>query len=89
MQNVTVTVHNVSGPGAGTLASASTEIGMLIGDVNQDAAVNVGDTSADRSHAGVTLDSTNFFYDVNIDGFVNVGDTIIVRARSGNGLPPP
>ena len=88
-QNVTVTANNVSGPGSGTLSSVSTEIGFLIGDVTQDATVNVGDTVAVRNHAGVTLDNTNFQYDVNIDGMVNVGDTIIVRAKSGDTLPPP
>ena len=88
-QNVTVTANNVSGPGTGTLASASTEIGFLIGDVNGDAVVNAGDTVQVRNNSGVMLDNTNFQYDVNIDGMVNVGDTIVVRAKSGDFLPPP
>ena len=88
-QNVTVTANNVSGPGTGTLASASTEIGFLIGDVNGDAVVNAGDTVQVRNNSGVTLDNTNFQYDLNIDGMVNVGDTIVVRAKSGDCLPPP
>lgn len=88
-QNVTVTANNVSGPGTGTLPSVSTEIGFLIGDVNQDATVNVGDTAATRNNSGATLNTSNFIYDVNIDGFVNVGDTIVVRAKSGDFLPPP
>jgi uncharacterized repeat protein (TIGR01451 family) len=89
IQNVTVTANNVSGPGAGTLASVSTEIGMLIGDVNFDANVNVGDTILVRNNSGATLDNTNFQYDVNIDGMVNIGDTIVTRNHSGNFLPPP
>lgn len=89
IQNVTVTANNVSGPGTSTLASVSTEIGMLIGDVNGDATVNVGDTIMTRNNSGVTLDSTNFQYDVTVDGMVNVGDTIAVRNKSGNFLPPP
>ncbi|HWY51292.1 MAG TPA: kelch repeat-containing protein [Chthoniobacterales bacterium] len=88
-QNVTVTANNVSGPGTGTLASVSTEIGFLIGDVNQNPPVNVGDTVQVRNNAGVTLDNTNFLNDVNTDGAVNVGDTTIVRNNSGNTLPPP
>jgi uncharacterized repeat protein (TIGR01451 family) len=86
-QNVTVTAHNVSGPGTATLSSVSTQIGFLIGDVNGDGTVNVGDTILVRNHAGVTLDNTNFQYDVNVDGLVNVGDTIIVRNDSGDFIP--
>jgi hypothetical protein len=87
IQDVTVTANNVSGPGTGTLASVSTIVGFLIGDVNQDATVNVGDTAPTRDHAGQTLDNTNFQYDVNLDGLINVGDTTIVRANSGNSVP--
>jgi uncharacterized repeat protein (TIGR01451 family) len=86
-QNITVTANNVSGPGAGTLPSVSTQIGCLIGDVNQDAAVNIGDTLPTRNNAGATLDNTTFLYDVNVDGMINVGDTILVRSKSSDFLP--
>jgi hypothetical protein len=61
-------------------------MGVLIGDVNGDGVVNVGDTALARSNAGVTLDNANFRYDVNVDGFVNVGDTSIVKSKSGDFL---
>lgn len=86
-QIVTVTANNVSGPGTGTLSSASVDIGFLIGDVNTDGNVNVGDTIVVRNHAGAPLDNTNFEYDVNVDGGINVGDTLAVRSRSGDFLP--
>jgi hypothetical protein len=86
-QVVTVTASNVSGPGTTALPSASMQIGFLIGDVTGDAAVNVGDTIPTRSHAGQTLDNTNFQYDVTVDGFINVGDTIVVRSKSGDFIP--
>ena len=87
MQNVTVTVMNVSGPGTGTLPSASVDIGFLIGDANQDGNVNVGDTIVVRNHSGQSDDNTNFQYDVNADGAINVGDTIMARNKSGDFLP--
>jgi hypothetical protein len=85
-QNLTLAINNVSGPSS-FQSSGSVLIGFLIGDVNFDAAVNVGDTAPVRNNAGATLDNTNFQYDVNIDGFINVGDTIIVRGKSGDFVP--
>ena len=86
-QTVTVTAMNVSGPGTATQPSVSVNVGFLIGDVNGDGFVNVGDTIIVRGHAGVTLDNTNFEYDVNADGAVNAGDSVAVRSRSGDYLP--
>jgi len=80
--NLTLTLNNVSGPST-FQSSASFVIGFLIGDVNSDAVVNVGDTVQVRNNAGATVDNTTFQNDVNIDGFINVGDTIIVRRRRG------
>ena len=68
-QRLTVTANGVSGPGAGS-TTMGTQIGFLIGDVNGDGVVNIGDTAQVRSNAGVTLDNTNFLNDVNIDGAV-------------------
>ncbi len=85
-QVVTVTATNVSGPGTGSLPSASVNVGFLIGDVNGDSSVNVGDTIPTRSHAGAVNGST-FQYDVNLDGQIDVGDTTVVRSKSGDYLP--
>jgi uncharacterized repeat protein (TIGR01451 family) len=86
-QILTVTANGVSGPGSGS-TTQGLQVGFLIGDVNGDGTVNIGDTSPVRNNAGVTLDNTNFLNDVNIDGMVNVGDTIIVRGASGNTIFP-
>jgi hypothetical protein len=86
-QRVTLTATNVAGPNTQTLPSAAITLGFLIGDVNGDGAINVGDTILVRNNAGVTLDNTNFVWDVNRDGAVNSGDTIIVRNNAGNSLP--
>jgi hypothetical protein len=86
-QAFTVSANNVSGPGTATFVAASVDVGFLIGDVNQDGTVNVGDTVQARNNSGVTLDNTNFQNDVNVDGMVNVGDTIVVRSKSGDFIP--
>ena len=83
-QTIVVTLADVS-DGTNT-SSVQATMGVLIGDVNGDGVVNVGDTALARSNAGVTLDNTNFQYDVNVDGFVNVGDTSIVKSKSGDFL---
>ena len=85
-QYIGVTLSNVSDSAGNHSDSISQEMGVLIGDVNGDGVVNVGDTALARSNAGVTLDNTNFQYDVNVDGFVNVGDTSIVKSKSGDFL---
>jgi uncharacterized repeat protein (TIGR01451 family) len=86
-QALTITVNNVSGPGEGTFSTASTQVGFLIGDVNADSTVNIGDTIPTRSHAGQPLTSSNFQYDVNVDGQIDVGDSAVVRSKSGDFVP--
>jgi hypothetical protein len=86
-QSVTVTSTNVMGSNNVALPSASVQVNFLVGDVNFDRVVNVGDTVPTRNASGATLDNTNFQYDVNVDGMINVGDTILVRSRAGNLLP--
>jgi hypothetical protein len=85
-QKLTVSVSGAAG--SGTLPTAfNFDVGFLIGDVNGDGVVNIGDTALIRTNSGVTLDNTNFQYDLNVDGLVNVGDSIIVRSKSGDFLP--
>jgi hypothetical protein len=86
-QTLTVSASGAAGTQTQSAAASSVQIGFLIGDVNQDAVVNVGDTIQVQNNAGVTLDNTNFQNDVNTDGAVNVGDTTIVRNNSGHSVP--
>jgi hypothetical protein len=85
-QVVTVNANNVTGTN-NAMQSTSLNVGFLVGDVNFDRTVNVGDTIVVRNNSGATLDNTNFQDDVNVDGMVNVGDTIVVRSKSGDFLP--
>jgi hypothetical protein len=80
---VTLTLNNVNG----LAASASVNLGFLVGDANADRFTNGGDTTEVRGLGGQTVDGTNFRADVNLDGFINGGDATIVRSNSGNSIP--
>jgi hypothetical protein len=64
-------------------------MGVLVGDVNGDGAVNSGDALVTRNRGGQQADMTNFRSDINTDGVINGGDTISVRSRGGTALPSP
>ena len=85
IQIITVTLNGVSG-GAGS-GNIALSMGVLVGDTNANAVVNVGDTNQTKGRSGQTTDATNFRSDVNTDGSINVGDTNNVKSRSGTALP--
>ena len=84
---ITVTLTNVHYSVGSVLASASATMGMLLGDVNSDGLVNVGDTVAVRNQSGSDVTISNFRDDVTADGFINAGDNVVVRNQSGSSLP--
>ncbi|MEO6970398.1 MAG: dockerin type I domain-containing protein [Chthoniobacterales bacterium] len=86
IQNVTVTANNVMGTNGGVLASATLNVGFLIGDTNGDTSVNSADVGQTKSQTGATVTTTNFREDVNIDGVINSADVGLVKSKSGNGL---
>ena len=84
-QTLTVTTNGVASTYT-VGGSSNVNVGFLIGDVNSDGFVNVGDTIVVRSYSGATIDNTNFLNDVNLDGLINAGDTVVVKSKSGDGL---
>jgi hypothetical protein len=83
-QTITVTLAGVS-DGTNT-SDVEAAMGVLVGDVNGDGFVNVGDTVVTKSQSGNVASGSNFRDDVNTDGVINVGDTVIVKGNSGNAL---
>ena len=59
-QTATIAFNNVYGPGAAPPISGGVQIGFLIGDVNGDGVVNIGDSVVVRGQSGMALDETNF-----------------------------
>jgi hypothetical protein len=84
---VTVTANNVHDNLGNTLASASANVGLLIGDINGDGRVGNGDIGNIQAHLGEMADSTNFRDDVTIDGRINNQDVQTARSHRGESLP--
>ncbi len=80
---LTLTVSNLNGQ----TASASINLGFLVGDLNADRITDTTDYNLARGMSGQTVGGGNFTVDVNLDGSINVGDSVIVRAKSGHSIP--
>ena len=84
-QRLTVTLNNVTDVnGAGNVP---VNMAVLLGDTNEDTAVNSADISQTKSRSGTAVTSTNFRSDVTIDGNLNSADIGLVKSKSGTALP--
>ena len=84
---VPVTANNVHDDQGNTLASASANVGILVGDVTSDGHVKNGDVAAVQAVEGQRADASNFRSDVNLDGKINRADVNIVKSFRGTRLP--
>jgi hypothetical protein len=81
-QTITITLTNVNGAGP-----VSIPMSILLGDTNQDGAVNSGDISQVKSQSGQVVNAANLREDLNIDGSINSADISLVKSKSGTALP--
>ena len=86
IQRITVTLHNVN-DGTST-GDVPVSMGVLVGDVNGNAAVNASDVSLTKSQVGQAVSGSNFREDVNANGLINSVDVAQVKANVGTALPP-
>ena len=86
-QTITVTLSNVTDEFAQVLPDTPVSMGVLVGDVNANRAVNAGDVSLCKSHLGEAANGGNFRSDVNANGAINSADVAIVKAHLGEGIP--
>ena len=77
----------VSLTGVNGTASADASMGFLIGDTNNNRAVNVQDVSGTKARAGHVSDAGNFQFDFNATGYITAGDIAVVKAKVGTALP--
>src|SRR5439155_23329175 len=76
VQRITMTLHNVND---GThMGDVPVSMGVLIGDVNGNAAVNATDVALTKSQVGMLVGSGNFREDVNANGVINSVDVALV-----------
>lgn len=85
-QTVTVTVNGVTATNGDTLASASTSVSFLFGDVNGDGSVNNQDIQGIRAAMGQKANSSNFRADLNGDGAINNKDVGVFKTFRGDHL---
>jgi hypothetical protein len=98
MTNVTVESASVtSGTGSVSIFNVNdgthhgnvpVSMGVLIGDVNGNAAVNATDVALTKSQVGQTVSGSNFREDVNANGLINSVDVALVKSKVGTALPP-
>jgi probable HAF family extracellular repeat protein len=86
IQRITVTLHNVND--GTTTGDVPVSMGVLIGDVNGNAAVNASDVSLTKSQVGQAVSGSNFREDVNANGTISATDVAIVKSDVGTALPP-
>jgi hypothetical protein len=86
IQRITVTLHNVN-DGTST-GDVPVSMGVLVGDVNGNAAVNASDVSLTKSQVGASVSGSNFREDVNANGTISATDVAQVKANVGTALPP-
>jgi hypothetical protein len=86
IQRITVTLHNVND--GTTTGDVPVSMGVLVGDVNGNAAVNASDVSLTKSQVGQAVSGSNFREDVNANGTISATDVAIVKSDVGTALPP-
>jgi predicted Zn-dependent protease len=87
VQNITVTLNNVTDAAGNTSNSVSVPMAVLIGDTNADRFVDAVDVGQTKSQSGNAVTSANFREDVNDDGFIDAVDVALVKSKSGTSLP--
>jgi hypothetical protein len=87
VQRITVMLFDVND---GThMGNVPVSMGVLIGDVNGNAAVNASDVTLTKAQVGQLVTGSNFREDVNADGSITAADAAQVTANVGTALPPP
>ncbi len=87
VQNITVTLNNVTDTAGNISSSISVPMAVLVGDTNADRFVDAADVSETKSQSGKIITTSNFREDVNEDGFIDAVDVALVKSKSGTALP--
>lgn len=87
IQNITVSVSNVTDYFAQVLPDAAVSVGILISDTTGDKKVKASDIRQTKGQVGLPVTSTNFREDVNVSGAIDRSGVQLVRSRKGAFLP--
>jgi outer membrane protein assembly factor BamB len=86
-QMINVQINGLNGTSNGPGVTANIPMGILVGAVNGNRAVNNADVILAKSQAGQPVSLGNFRSDVNANGSINASDISTVKLHSGGGLP--
>ncbi len=87
VQQITVTLSDVTDNFDQVLPDTPVRANMLIGDTTANKTVNAADISQTKGQSGLPVTAANFREDVNVSGSVSAGDTALVKANAGHTLP--
>lgn len=81
-----VTLQNVQDTSGATF-NASAKMGVLLGDVGGNGAVNSSDIGQAKGNSGLNTTAANFRSDVTTNGVINSSDIGLIKSQSGASLP--
>jgi hypothetical protein len=87
VQQITVTLSNVTDCFGSVLPDTAVTAAMLIGDTTANRTVNASDVAQVKGQAGVPVTTSNFREDVTVNGSINASDVGLVKANVGHSLP--
>jgi hypothetical protein len=87
VQQITVTLSNVTDEFAQVLPATPVSVNMLIGDTNGNKAVSASDVAQTKGQSGLPVTAANFREDINASGTVTASDIAQVKANAGHTLP--
>jgi hypothetical protein len=87
-QVINVQINGVNSASDEPAVNVNIPMGILIGDVNGNRAVNATDVALTKSQVGMAVGSSNFREDVNTNGTISSTDVAIVKSKVGTALPP-
>jgi hypothetical protein len=87
VQQITVTLSNVTDCFGSILPDTMLSAGMLVGDTTGNRTVNASDVAQVKAQSGSAVTSANFREDLNVDGLLNASDIGLVKIKSGHSLP--
>jgi hypothetical protein len=89
VQQIAVTLSNVTDSFSQVLPDTAVTMNMLIGDTNGSSTVNSTDIGQTKTQSGVPVTTANFRRDVTPNGTINSSDIGVVKSRSGASISPP
>src|SRR5438552_1589207 len=87
VQQITVTLSNVTACFGSVLPDTMVSAAMLIGDTTANRTVNASDVAQVKGQVGVPVSTSNFREDVTVNGSINASDVSLVKANVGHSVP--